>query len=149
MEIKNILVTTDFSDTSTKAFGAARDLAAKFGAQLHVAFVEEDRLPPLAVEYTTVGLEEILRMQAAQAEKRLQEFVEEHFGKDSGVRLKVLTGSPHIEIVRHAEQCRADLIVMATHGRGFISHAILGSTTERVLRRAECPVFVIRDCSKD
>lgn len=145
MEIKNILVTTDLSATSTKAFEPARDLAAKFGAQLHVAYVEEDRLPPLAVEYSTVGLEEILRMQSEQANTRLREFVAEHFGKDSGAKLKVLTGSPHIEIVRHAELCRADLIVMATHGRGFISHAILGSTTERVLRRADCPVFVIRD----
>ena len=145
MEIKNILVTTDLSETSTKAFEPARVLAEKFGAQLHAVYVEEDRLPPLVVEYTTVGLEEILQLQADQAQTRLRKFVDDQWGTDIDVNLAVLTGTAHAEIVRMAERCHADLIVMATHGRGFISHAILGSTTERVVRRAECPVFVIRD----
>jgi nucleotide-binding universal stress UspA family protein len=50
-----------------------------------------------------------------------------------------------MEIVRLAEERQADLVVMATHGRGFISHAILGSTAERVLRRAPCPVLIVRE----
>jgi nucleotide-binding universal stress UspA family protein len=49
--------------------------------------------------------------------------------------------------VKFAEDNAIDLIVMATHGRGFFSHAILGSTTERVVRRATCPVLTVRDQS--
>jgi len=145
MDIRNILLTTDFSETSIRAFAPARALAEKFGAKLHVAYVEEDRLPPMVVEYTTVDLEQILRLQTEHARERLKEFVDQQLGPDCDAQLEVLTGTPHVEILHMAEKCKADLIVMATHGRGFISHAILGSTTERVLRRAECPVFVIRD----
>jgi nucleotide-binding universal stress UspA family protein len=50
-----------------------------------------------------------------------------------------------LEIVRLAKERGADLIVMATHGHGFFTHAFLGSTTDRVLRRASCPVLVVRD----
>lgn len=59
--------------------------------------------------------------------------------------MKVPLGIPHVEIAHLADECGADVIVMATHGRGFISHALLGSTTERVLRQAPCPVLVVRD----
>ena len=74
----------------------------------------------------------------------LAELVDQRFAGRAEVVTEVPRGSPHIEIVRLAEERGADLIVMATHGRGFISHAILGSTTERVVRRAPCPVLVIR-----
>jgi nucleotide-binding universal stress UspA family protein len=57
-------------------------------------------------------------------------------------------GVPHLEIVRAAEERHADLVVMATHGRGFFSHAFLGSTTERVIRRAPCPVLVVHATTK-
>ena len=68
-------------------------------------------------------------------------------GRDLGndVEVTVADGIAHLEIVRIAEERQVDMIVMATHGRGFISHALMGSTTERVLRRAPCPVLVVRD----
>jgi nucleotide-binding universal stress UspA family protein len=66
-------------------------------------------------------------------------------GQVENVEPLVAMGTPHVEIVRLAEEQGADLIVIATHGRGFISHAILGSTAERVLRRSPCPVLVVRD----
>jgi len=147
-EFKTILLTTDFSDTSRKAIEPALALADKFGSRLVLVYVEEDKLPPLVVEYTAVGLDEIMRDQEERAGVRLDEFVEQHLG-GRVVETHVATGTPHVEILRIAEECGADLIVMATHGRGFISHAILGSTTERVLRRASCPVFAVRDAEQD
>jgi nucleotide-binding universal stress UspA family protein len=143
MKVRTILVTTDFSETSKQAFPHAAWLADTFGAKLIAAYVEEDKLPPLVVEYTAVGLDEIIREQRARAEERLAEFAREMLGDREVVRT-VVAGVPHAEIVRLAEEHGVDLIVMATHGRGFISHAILGSTTERVLRRAPCPVWVVR-----
>jgi len=143
--IQTILLTTDFSDTSRKAFTPAVTLARKFGAKILLTYVEEDRLPPLVVEYMAVGVDEILSQQMDRAHERLAETVAELARDVEQVEPLVAMGTPHVEIVRLAEEQGADLIVMATHGRGFISHAILGSTAERVLRRAPCPVLIVRD----
>ena len=148
-DIKTILLTTDFSDTSTRAVAPAVALARRFGSRLVLTFVEEDRLPPLVVEYMAVGVEDVLSQQVDRARTRLEEFATAHLSGVEGVELVVGVGTAHVEIVRLAEEKQADLIVMATHGRGFISHAILGSTAERVLRRASCPVLVTRDASDD
>lgn len=147
-EIRTILLTTDFSETSKKAFAPARALARKYGARVVVVYVEDDRWPPLVVEYMAVGLEDIRQRQHEQARDRLAEFVAEKLGSEVDVTLEAPLGIPHAEIVRLAEEHQAELIVMATHGRGFISHAIMGSTTERVLRRAPCPVLVVRDADR-
>jgi len=144
-EIRTILLTTDFSDTSIKALGPAQALASRFGAKIVVAYVEEDRLPPLVVEYMAVGIEDVMHQQVDRAKVRLEEFVRENLSNVAGVESIVTVGIPHVEIVRLAEERHVDLIVMATHGRGFISHAILGSTAERVLRRAPCPVMIVRE----
>ena len=144
--IKTVLVTTDFSETSFRAFGLAAETAEKFGAKLILAHIEEDRLPPLVLEYTDVDLAEILRRQEERARKKLEEIAPD-LGAD--VQLEVAKGTPHVEIVRLAEELQVDLIVMATHGRGVISHAILGSTTERVLRHAPCPVLIVRESRQD
>jgi len=144
-EFKTILVTTDFSDTSKRALPPALRLAEKFGSKLVVVYVDEEKLPPLVVEYTAVGLDDILRDQEQRAAARLREFVAENLRGAGAIEARVATGVPHVEIVRIAEECGAGLIVMATHGRGFISHMLLGSTTERVLRRAPCPVLVVRE----
>jgi len=144
-DLRNILVTTDLSDTSTEAIEPALALARKFDASILVAYVEEDRLPPLVVEYVAVGIDDLLERQVSPAAERLDQFVRDNLQGYDDVEVTVEVGTPHIEIVRLAEERGVDLIVMATHGRGFISHAILGSTAERVLRRAPCPVLVVRD----
>ena len=94
-----------------------------------------------------VGVDDILNQQRDLAGERLAALLGELTERDAGVDVEpvVAMGTPHVEIVRIAEERDVDLIVMATHGRGFISHAILGSTAERVLRRAPCPLLVIRD----
>jgi nucleotide-binding universal stress UspA family protein len=143
--IRAILLTTDFSETSKKAVTPALTLAAKFGAKLLLAYVEEDRLPPLVIEYMAVGVDDIRGQQRDLAAKRLAELAQALPAGATEIEPVVAMGTPHIEIVRLAEERQVDLIVMATHGRGFISHAILGSTAERVLRRAPCPVLIVRD----
>jgi nucleotide-binding universal stress UspA family protein len=144
-DIRTILLTTDFSDTSKKAFDPALTLARRFGAKIVLAYVEEDRLPPLVIEYMAVGVEEILGQQREIAADRLKELAATLPDEVGEVEPVVALGTPHVEIVRLAEEHEVDLIVMATHGRGYISHAILGSTAERVLRRSPCPVLIVRD----
>lgn len=142
-DFKTILLTTDFSDTSKKAFAPALTLARKFGAKIILAYVEDFSLAPL-VEYVAIDIEEIRERQHEQAQKRLREIVEKDFGRGVAVEVETPMGVPHQEIARLAKERKADLIVIATHGRGFISQLILGSTTEKVLRHSPCPVLIVR-----
>ena len=139
--MNNILVTTDFSETSQTAFGLAQQLAEKFGGKLTLLHVQELHLPPLVYESAGAGVGHVEREQRESSEKRLKELAE----RLGGAEIAMINGTPHVEIVRFAEARNVDLVVMATHGRGFFSHAILGSTTERVVRRAPCPVLTVRD----
>ena len=90
-----------------------------------------------------VGLEEVQQRQEQHAHEELVKLAGEELGGD--VECIVVAGTPHLEIVRLAEERKLDLIVMATHGRGFFAHALIGSTTERVLRHAPCPVLVVQE----
>lgn len=142
---ETILLTTDFSDLSRRAVPLALSLARAFGSRLLVVHVVEEMLPPLSDEFSAVPLQEVFEAQRRHAAQALERFVAEEVGPHGGRADPVLVqGVPHVEIVRLAEQRRADLIVMATHGRGFLSQAIFGSTTERVLRHAPCPVLTVR-----
>ena len=142
-DVRNILVTTDFSETSKKAIEPARTLATNFGARITLVHVEENHIPPMVLEYMAESLEEVRKHQHEYARRQLDAFAREYLAGLS-VDTVVAVGVPHVEIVEVARSHSADMIVIATHGRGFISHAILGSTAERVVRRAECPVLVVR-----
>jgi nucleotide-binding universal stress UspA family protein len=139
--IRTILVTTDLSATSQKAFGLARQLAGAFGAKILAVHVHQLEMPAFAVEYSGLALADLERRHEEDSRRRLEELAHQ-LGEN--VETVIVPGVPHLEIVRLAKERAADLIVMATHGGGFFSHAILGSTTERVLRRAPCPVLAVR-----
>ena len=145
-EINRTLVTTDFSETSQTAFSLARQVAAKFDTEIVLLHVLDAKLPPLILEPSGVSAGESEQQRVEGAAAQLEEFAA-LLGND--VETTVTTGIPHAGIVKFAEDNAIDLIVMATHGRGFISHAILGSTTERVVRRAPCPVLTVRDTSPE
>ncbi len=146
-EFKTILLTTDFSETAKQAFEPALMMAEKFGAKILFLYVDEERLPPFSGEFPGVnGLStvEIMENHKKHATRELERAVREQLGDRVPIEPVLLTGTPHREIVQLAEKRGADLIVMATHGRGFISHALMGSTTERVIRHAPCPVLAVR-----
>ncbi len=143
MNVQTVLLTTDFSETSLTAVESARVLADKFDAKLLVAYVEDDRYFMVPIDHLPGGAAEFRQHQRERSVALLRDFVDQHFAGRPGVELVVPQGVPHAEIVRLAEERGVDMIVMATHGRGFISHAIVGSTTERVVRRAPCAVHVV------
>ena len=142
--IDRILVTTDFSETSQSAFALVRQMADKFNAEIVILHVLDAHLPPLVFEPSGVSAGEFEQQRVKRATARV-----EAFGSRLGERTETMVtcGIPHVEIVKFAEENSIDMILMATHGRGFFSHAILGSTTERVVRRAPCPVLTVRDDS--
>jgi nucleotide-binding universal stress UspA family protein len=139
-----ILLTTDFSELSRRAVDPALAIAERFGSAIVVIYVVEDRLPPFVDEYTGISMEEILQAHSERATREMERFVEQNLPGRDDVETLVVAGMPSAEVVRVAEERSAGLIVMATHGRGFVSHALFGSTAERVLRRAPCPVLTVR-----
>ena len=144
--LKTILVPTDFSEHSEKAIQYGAELATKFGAALHLLHTV-DTTPVLYGEggaFPFESAEEIV----AVAVKQLDQIEVESPGEGQVVR-RASQGTPFVEIVRYAKENNVDLIVLGTHGRGAIAHMLLGSVAEKVVRKAPCPVLVVRDQEHD
>ncbi len=142
IRLGNILVPTDFSPASMKAIDFAAALAAGNGGRvvlLHV--IEPVVVSPEFSAYAVLNDPDKL---AAVARVQLQKIAPAH-GLDSGTleRTIVRFGTPFHEITRAAELMHADLVVIATHGYTGLKHVMLGSTAERVVRHARCPVLVV------
>jgi nucleotide-binding universal stress UspA family protein len=144
MDIRHILAPTDFSDYSKEAINYALDLAQTFGAKLSLLHVVE--LPPYPIEGlgpSTPGgglLDDLER----QASAELAQVLPQAHNAQIEVTRSVVIGTPFRKIIETAEVEHVDLIVMATHGRTGLSHLVVGSVAERVVRSAPCPVLTIR-----
>lgn len=149
---QKILVPVDFSSHSAKALEVGLDLAKRFDAALGVVHVHQPvtdsftggfMLPMSAVAASTTlvlsGLETLLTKAGQQARA----------AGVSKVETKLLEGVPFTEIARFARTAGYDLIVVGTHGRTGIAHALLGSVAERVVRKAHCAVLAVRLAEQD
>jgi nucleotide-binding universal stress UspA family protein len=141
--LKTILVPSDFSDCSDEALRYGLELARRFDAQLHLLHVVQDPVAqPWAAEGFSVPLFEVVEQWQRQAEERLKASVPD---ADRGrVTIASVVATPYAEILDYAASHNVDLIVMGTHGRGGVTHMLLGSIAERVVRRAPCPVLTVR-----
>lgn len=145
MQIRTILVPTDFSEYAEYALTWALQMAADSQAKL-ILFYAAAPISPLAFP-DSVYLPELQRVEAdmlADAEKRMAEFVEKQKSSPIVMETRVVVGEPVSEICRAVGREQADLIVMGSHGRTGLSHLLLGSVAERVIRHASCPVLVAR-----
>jgi nucleotide-binding universal stress UspA family protein len=143
INLKSILVPSDFSECSDEALRYALELARRFDAELHLLHVVQDPITqPWAAEGFSVPLFEIVDEWQKQAVKRLQAAVPE--ADRARVTVVSVVATPYAEILDYANAHRIDLIVMGTHGRGGVTHMLLGSIAERVVRRAPCPVLTVR-----
>ena len=143
MAISRILVATDFSADADAAFDYALGLARKFDASVHLLHVVED---PLAagVWSSEVYTAEIAGLQlnlVRDAESRLRRSVPDTV---TAVSIEVRTGNAAREILKAAQESKADLLVMGTRGRTGIAHIVMGSVAERVVRLATCPVLTLK-----
>ena len=141
--LKKILVPTDFSECSEAAVRYGFELARTFDATLHLLHVVEDpSATPWAGEGFLLSIGDLLTQFQEESRKRLLASVPD---SDRG-RVVVFCpiAAPVPEILRYAQDESVDLIVMGTHGRGFVTHALLGSVAERIVRRASCPVLTVR-----
>ena len=148
MQFKKILVPIDFSHFSKKALLETVKLAECCGGKIFLLHVEEDIFHMEKIHKTHPTLEniceEVHRGFVAENKKRLEEF-KSYIPKRLYGGALIKEGHPFVEIVKFARNRCMDLIVMSSRGRSDIKHALLGSTAEKVARKASCAVLIVKD----
>ena len=143
--MRRIVHPTDFSPASAPAFKKALELAKENRASLSIVHVLPT-LPMLPDAYiAATAYEEMLGAHRRQADQQMQKVVKR--AQTAGVKASgtvVDVGVAAEQIVRFAKRQGADVIVMGTHGHGFLARVLLGSVAERVVSRASCPVLTVR-----
>jgi len=144
IQMKRIVAAADFSEHTSVVLRYAAELARAFGAEVvlcHVVAKADmlSQIPPVGEGYFPPNYEELQRKVAEEeAAKALTE---------AGIpqaRVVIAAGPPFVEIINVARNENADLIIVGTHGRGAMAHALLGSVCEKVVRKAPCPVLTVR-----
>ena len=144
INLHRILVPIDFSDHSRKALDYAIKFAQQFDSEIELVNVvtpviyAEGMVLPAAMENLDQVTEE-------HAMSELKKLAASDAVKGLTVKTRVLLGNPYDEIVTHAKKEETDLLLITTHGRTGLQHFLLGSTAEKILRHAPCPVLVVRD----
>lgn len=146
MQIKTILVPTDFSADADAALDNAVDLAKAFDAKLELFHAFHLEVPPI---YGGFGGDfsnpiDILEPVRQAAEGSMDDLVKRTAARGVAVRGRVVMEHAAHAILDEAERVLADMIVMGTRGLSGLEHLVLGSTAERVVRMAHCPVMTIR-----
>jgi nucleotide-binding universal stress UspA family protein len=149
-DIRRILCPIDFSEFSVKAYHHALSLAGHYQAQLVAQHIVELWQHPSVGFAASAGLyEEFSQALREKAKEQLQEFVKNYTHDETQPECVVQQGIAADSILAFAEAQNADLIVMGTHGRRGFDHLMLGSVTERVLRRGSRPVLATSKLSHD
>lgn len=140
--LKRILVPVDFSESSRKALQYALAFAKLFNAEIALVHV----VPNVSAESRLAfDMPELQRSLLQEGQDKLDDEIKPYAGGSVKLTASVLKGVPFHEIVQAGQQLKADLIVLGTHGRTGLRHVFMGSTAERVVRHATCPVMVVRE----
>jgi nucleotide-binding universal stress UspA family protein len=150
MRFTRVLVPTDFSELSSDAVRLALEIARSDAAAVTVYHVVEyDELAPnygvFMYEFTPKSERPVPKL-IEERRRLLVAFLRENFADllpHVKIHCEVEVGRPYKQILERAAEDGTDLIVMATHGRTGLSHALIGSVTERVVRLATCPVLSV------
>ena len=148
---KQLLVPVDGSEPSMLGLAEAIKIAKSDGSKLHLVHVV-DELVPFGVETPAKFIEEFadaLRAQGKQVLAKAERMVLEHALQADTILLETIGGRAADHIVEHAKQCKADLIVMGTHGRRGLRRLTLGSDAELVVRTSPVPVLLVRAVSPE
>ncbi len=143
-ELSKLVVPVDFSVYSKNAADTAISIAKNFGARIKFIHVVEKDIHP---SFYATGVESIFQIDTSLRERVLQNmkgFLEEQLTSKIDSEFIVKEGRAHREIVEYAQKEKADLIVISTHGLTGLEYLLLGSTAEKVVRWAGCPVLTIK-----
>jgi nucleotide-binding universal stress UspA family protein len=144
IKLKRVLVPTDFSDSARHAFTYGLSFAKEYGAELVLLHVVENVTVGYASDLFPVPMAEVFQEISGYARAELAKLAQVARDRGLGVSEQVIQGKPSNEIIRYAAENHVDMIVLGTHGKGMLDQALFGSTTERVVRRAPCPVLTVR-----
>jgi len=149
LRLQQILVPIDFSSHSVKALRYASAFAQQFEARLMLLHVNEPMVFPSELGYAPLATEALDQSLREDAQTRLQSLAHECRAEGLEVETAVVPGRPFHEIVEAAAEREVDLIIIATHGFTGFTHVLMGSTAERVVRHAKCPVLVVREDERE
>lgn len=144
MEIKKILCPTDFSEVAKKAFEYAVFLASSQRAELVLLHVVDQLHGFENYEVLVLSPQEISERMEKQAYENMGSLVDQIKGAIE-IETTVEHGKSSVQIIEKAREVKADIIVMGSHGRTGLSHVLIGSVAEAVVRHASCPVLVVKD----
>ncbi len=149
MQIQRILFPTDFSNGARAAMDHALSLARDYKAKLILLYVIQDI--SIAEWYipSSLSVADLVADMQKSAELEMEKLAKEVSSKVGDVEKMVVRGVPFVEIIKTAKEKNADMIVIGTHGRTGIDHMLFGSTAEKVVRKAHCPVLTVRMAGKE
>jgi len=144
MQIKTVLFPTDFSQGARAAMDHAISLAKDYRSKLILLYVIQDI--SIAEWYipSSLSAADLMEDMQKSAWNEMDRWGMEVLQTVKDVEKLVVRGVPFVEIIKTAKERHADLIVIGTHGRTGIDHMLFGSTAEKVVRKAACPVLTVR-----
>lgn len=146
IRFKEILVPVDFSACSKKALAYAVALARQFQARITVLYTVDFEIAAADVD---IDVPQVRKKLCLNGGRQLARLVRETIGCQIEADTLVRTGQPFAQIIEAARARKVDLIIMATHGNSGITRFFIGSTTERVVRHAPCPVLIVREVERE
>jgi nucleotide-binding universal stress UspA family protein len=145
LKFDNILVPTDFSEQFFIALDHAKEMARSIGSTLHILHTIETTLMPHDMAFPAhARLVDVEHEIENHAKEKLQKIKESLESEGFKVKTHITKGAPAAQIVEYAEDNDIGMICISTHGASGLEHFIFGSTTEKVLRTAKCPVFAVK-----
>ena len=144
INLRRILVPTDLSESANHALAYGISFAREYKAELVLLHVIETLSVGYASDLFPAPMAEVLEEIGSYARGELVKLAAQATERGVTAQQVVVQGKPATEVIRYAKEQAVDMIVLGTHGRGVLDHALFGSTTERVVRRAPCPVLTCR-----
>jgi len=142
--VTSLLVPTDFSENAGQALSYAKELARATKATLHLIHIVEPVVYPADWSYAQIGFADIEQELKDTSTKEMDALAERLRAEGFTVVTAVRLGRASEEICAYAQEKHIGIISMGTHGRSGLEHFLFGSTTERVLRKAPCPILAVR-----
>jgi nucleotide-binding universal stress UspA family protein len=137
-------VPTDFSDYSQEALQYGISFCQEYDANLVLLHVIEDPFYLSTGANFGFDMDSFFRKMEEKSEQQMIDLVPPDQLPPEHVERVIVRGTPFLEIIRSAKEQKADMLVIATHGRTGLAHVLMGSVTEKVVRKVPCPVLVVR-----
>lgn len=144
-DIKKVLVPIDFSDYSKSSLRYAVNFAKQFKAEIYLIYVVEPVIYPPDFSMGQIAIPSVSAEWDERAKVELENLAKTEIPEGIKVKTILKNGKPFLEIIDTASEENIDLIIIATHGHSGVEHILFGSTAEKVVRKAPCPVLTLRE----